>query len=128
MSTKDLDGKTVAHTRGQSDEENSAEREGVPAPSETHWSQASGDGLQRPAPQQFSELDESASSQVAASASMEAVGKLAYHDTLNAVDTDRGPVLDAVYNGPVTEGRRVADDEDAHATRRTRKLDPSSKP
>jgi hypothetical protein len=81
------------------------------APGETRWSQASADGLQRPVPQQPSELDESASSQEAASASMAAVGSAAYHDAVNSVDTDRGPVLDAVYNGSVTEGHRVNDDE-----------------
>ena len=58
-------------------------------------------------PKQFSELDESASSQSSASASIDAVGKQAYLDTLNSVDTDRGPVLDAVYNGPVTQGKRT---------------------
>ena len=75
--------------------------------SETHWSQASGDGLQKPVPKQFNELDESASSQVAATESMQIVGKQAYHDTLTSVDTDRGPVLDAVYNDAVIEGRRA---------------------
>lgn len=78
---------------------------------ETHWSQASGDGLQKPAPKQYSELDESASSQASASASIDEVGKQAYLDTLNSVDTDRGPVLDAVYNGPVTEGKRTGNAE-----------------
>lgn len=78
---------------------------------ETHWSQASGDGLQKPVPKQFNELDESASSQVSASASIDEMGKQAYHDTLTSVDTDRGPVLDAVYNGPVTEGMRTGNAE-----------------
>lgn len=78
---------------------------------ETHWSQASGDGLQKPVPKQFNELDESASSQVSASASIDEVGKQAYLDTLNSVDTDRGPVMDAVYNGPVTEGNRTGNAE-----------------
>lgn len=84
---------------------------------ETHWSQASGDGLQKPVPKQFNELDESASSQVSASASIDEVGKQAYLDTLNSVDTDRGPVMDAVYNGPVTEGNRTG-----NAERREEKL------
>jgi hypothetical protein len=78
---------------------------------ETRWSQASGDGLQKPVPRQPSELDESASSQEAASASMDGVGRAAYHDAVSSQDTDRGPVMDAVYNGPVTEGHRVGDDE-----------------
>ena len=78
---------------------------------ETHWSQASGDGLQKPVPKQFNEHDESASSQVSASASIDEMGKQAYHDTLTSVDTDRGPVLDAVYNGPVTEGLRTGNAE-----------------
>jgi hypothetical protein len=77
--------------------------------SETHWSQASDKGLQRPVPKQFSEIDESASSQEAASFTMEAVGKVAFHDAVKGVDTDRGPVMDAVYNGAVTEGHRMAD-------------------
>lgn len=81
------------------------------APGETRWSQASGEGLQKPVPQQPNELDESASSQEAASPSMEAVGRAAYHDVLTSEDTDRGPVMDKVYNGPVTGGHRVADEE-----------------
>lgn len=78
---------------------------------ETHWSQASGDGLQKPVPKQFNELDESASSQASASASIDEVGRQAYLDTLHSVDTDRGPVLDAVYNGPVTGGERTGNAE-----------------
>lgn len=78
---------------------------------ETHQSQASGDGLQKPVPKQFNELDESASSQASASASIDAVGKQAYHDAMTGVDTDRGPVMDAVYNGAVTEGNRTGDAE-----------------
>ena len=78
---------------------------------ETHWSQASGDGLQKAVPKQFNELDESASSQASASHSIDEVGKQAYHDARTSVDTDRGPVLDAVYNGPVTEGKRTGDAE-----------------
>ena len=62
---------------------------------ETHWAQASGKGLQRPAPKQFSEIDESASSQSADSESMKAIGDLAYRDVTTGVDTDRGPVMDA---------------------------------
>ena len=57
--------------------------------SETHWSQASSDSLQRPAPKQFSEIDQSASSQAAASATMEVVGKLAFQDAVSGVDTDQ---------------------------------------
>lgn len=80
-------------------------------PGETHWSQASGQGLQKEAPKQFSEIDQSASSQAAGSASMEAVGKQAFHDATTGTDTDRGPVMDEVYNGAVTEGHRVGDEE-----------------
>lgn len=87
------------------------EAEKTAAPGETRWSQASGDGLQKSVPQQPNELDESASSQQAANASMEAVGRAAYHDAVTSVDTDRGPVMDAVYNGPVTDGHRVGDEE-----------------
>jgi hypothetical protein len=93
------------------------ERQRAPNASETHWAQGSADGLQRPVPKQFSEIDESASSQAAASPSMEAVGKQAYQDAMNGVDTDRGPVLDAVYNGPVTGGHRVGDKEEARDDR-----------
>jgi hypothetical protein len=99
-----------------------AASEGLPEPQEstrkdphdageTHWAQASGNGLQRPVPKQYSELDESASSQEASNASMEAVGKQALHDVLTSVDTDRGPVLEAVYDGPVTEGRLIGEEE-----------------
>ena len=87
------------------------EAEKTAAPGETRWAQASGDGLQKSVPQQPNELDESASSQQAANASMEAVGRAAYHDAVTSVDTDRGPVMDAVYNGPVTDGHRVGDEE-----------------
>lgn len=89
----------------------------TPDAGETHWSQASGEGLQKPVPKQFSELDESASSQAPANASAGAVGKQALHDVHTSVDTDRGPVLEAVYNGPVTDGHRVDDDESVHGHR-----------
>lgn len=88
-----------------------------PDAGETHWSQASADGLQTPVPKQPTERDESASSQSAANASMGAIGRLAHHDAMTGVDTDRGPVLDAVYNGPVTEGHRMDDGEDVHGER-----------
>jgi hypothetical protein len=78
---------------------------------ETHWSQASGDGLQKEAPKQYSEIDQSASSQAPGNASMEAVGKQAFNDVTTSVDTDRGPVMDQVYNGAVTEGHRTNDGE-----------------
>lgn len=86
-------------------------------PGETRWSQASGDGIQKPVPRQPNELDESASSQQAANASMEVVGRAAYYDATTSVDTDRGPVMDAVYNGSVTEGHRVGDDEKVRGER-----------
>jgi len=95
---------------------------------ETHWSQASGDGLQRPVAQQPNELDESASSQEAASPSMDAVGKLAHRDAETRVDTDRGPVLDAVYNGPVTGGQRVGDEETIKGQRDPAKSTSSKNP
>ena len=88
-----------------------------PGTGETHWSQASSDGLQSPVPKQPTERDESASSQAASSASMDAIGKVAHHDAETGVDTDRGPVLDAVYNGAVTEGHRVGDEEDVKGER-----------
>jgi hypothetical protein len=61
----------------------SADRRRTAGPGETRWSQASGDGLQRPVPQQPNELDDSASSQAAASPSMESIGKAAYHDAVH---------------------------------------------
>jgi len=78
---------------------------------ETRWSQVAEDAGQTPAPKQPNERDESASSQAPESASMGAIGKLAHHDAETRADTDRGPVLDAVYNGAVTEGHRVGDEE-----------------
>jgi hypothetical protein len=87
------------------------------APGEARWSQASKGGLQEAVPQQPSELDESASSQEAANVSMDEVGAVAYHDAVTNVDTDRGPVMDAVYNGSVTEGHRVGDEEKVRGER-----------
>jgi len=104
-------------SKGTQETEATADRRRTASPGETRWSQASGDNLQRPVPQQPNELDESASSQAAASASMEGIGQIAYHDAVASEDTDRGPVLDAVYNGPVTEGRRVDDDEEVRGER-----------
>lgn len=96
---------------------------------ETHWSQANAQGLQTPVPQQPSEIDESASSQQAASTSMEAVGKLAHSDTVGPIeDTDIGPVLDAVYNGPITDEHRVGDDENIAGERDPRKSTSSKMP
>ena len=105
-----------------------ADRHRTAGPGETRWSQASGDGLQRPVPQQPNELDESASSQAAASPSMEAIGQVAYHDAVTGEDTDRGPVLDAVYNGPVTQGHRVDDDEEIRGERDPMKSTSSKTP
>ena len=82
-----------------------------PCHGETRWSQVAIDGAQTPAPKQPNERDESASSQAASNASMDNIGNLAHHDAVTSTDTDRGPVLDAVYNGAVTEGHRVDDDE-----------------
>ncbi|MDR6890922.1 MULTISPECIES: hypothetical protein [Variovorax] len=109
---KDLDNKGgTEEAEGTQEAGANADRRQTAHPGETRWSQASGDGLQRPVPQQPNELDESASSQAAASPSMVGIGQAAYHDTLTSEDTDRGPVMDTVYNGPVTEGR-CADDEE----------------
>lgn len=91
---------------------------------ETHWAQASGKGLQRPAPKQFSEIDESASSQSADSESMKKIGDLAYRDATTGMDTDRGPVMDAVYNGPVTEGDRIGGAEKSAGRRKRVKSGP----
>lgn len=95
---------------------------------ETHWAQASGKGLQRPAPKQFSEIDESASSQSADSESMKAIGDLAYRDATTGVDTDRGPVMDAVYNGAVTEGHRIGGAEKSEGPRKPAKAKPPRQP
>jgi len=73
---------------------------------ETQWSQVAIDGKQTPAAKQPNERDESASSQSAENASMSDIGKLAQHDAETSLDTDRGPVLDAVYNGSVAAGDR----------------------
>ena len=97
------------------------------APGETRWSQVGIDGKQTSAPKQPNERDESASSQVADNASMAGIGKLAHHDAETSVDTDRGPVLDAVYNGSVTEGHRVGDEETVAGERDPRKSTSSRK-
>lgn len=102
--------------------------EAAPQSGETHWAQASGDGLQRPAPKQYSELDESASSQEASNPSMEVVGKHALHDVLTSVDTDRGPVLEATYDGPVTGGHLVGDEEHVRGERDPAKSTSSKMP
>ena len=106
----------------------SADRRRTAGPGETRWLQASGDGLQRPVPQQPNELDESASSQAAASPSMAGIGKAAYHDAVTSEDTDRGPVMDAVYNGSVTQGRRMDDEEDVRGERDPMKSTSSKTP
>lgn len=95
----------------------SPDGERSPDAGETHWSQANGEGLQRPVPQQPNERDESANSQAPDNASMKDIGKLAHHDAVTSKDTDRGPVLDAVYNGPVTNGHRVGDEESVDGER-----------
>ncbi len=54
-------------------------------------------------PQMPHERDESASSQASASATHAPLGKQALEDTLGpGVDTDRGPLLDGLYNESVT--------------------------
>jgi len=133
MNSKDSAPKAESHsanrtknTKNTDDAKTRAEQ--TAAPGETRWSQASGHGLQKPVPQQPNEIDESASSQAPANASMEHVGKAAYHDAVKSVDTDRGPVLDAVYNGSVTEGHRVADEEDVRGKRDPAKSTSSRNP
>lgn len=123
-----------AESRGKDDpdgaqgSETEEVRKRTAAPGETRWTQASGDGLQRPVPQQPNELDESASSQEASSASMAPIGKAAYKDATTGVDTDRGPVLDTVYNGPVTGGHRVGDEEKVSGQRDPTKSTSSKNP
>lgn len=79
---------------------------------ETRSSQVAEDATDTRAPKLPNERDESTSSQAASDpSSMAHVGKIAHHDTQTSVDTDRGPVLDAVYNGAVTEGHRIGDEE-----------------
>jgi hypothetical protein len=57
------------------------------------------------APRQPNERDESADSQSSQAAGNRAVGKLAHDDvTSGRQDTDRGPVVDQVYNQGVRNG------------------------
>lgn len=97
-------------------------------PGETRASQVAIDGKATPAPKLPNERDESSDSQQDASASIQAIGKVAHHDAETSMDTDRGPVLDAVYNGPVTEGKRTNDDEDVHGRRDPAKSTSSHRP
>ena len=63
---------------------------------------AAGTVKPRVEPQLPHEQDESASSQASAAEQHKTIGKQAYLDTVGAsTDTDRGPVLDAVYNDAV---------------------------
>jgi hypothetical protein len=59
---------------------------------------------------------------------MEAVGKQAFHDAMNSVDTDRGPLMDKVYNGAVTGGHRVGDEETGSGRRDPSKSTSSENP
>jgi hypothetical protein len=129
MDMKDLDSNCDSDKSAGTQETGAkADRRRTAGPGETRWSQASGDGLQRPVPQQPNELDESASSQAAASPSMAEVGRVAYQDAVTSQDTDRGPVLDAVYNGPVTQGHRVGDEEEVRGERDPMKSTSSKNP
>ncbi|ADU36985.1 hypothetical protein Varpa_2791 [Variovorax paradoxus EPS] len=129
MDMKDLDSnRDPDKSAGTQETGAKADRRRTAGPGETRWSQASGDGLQRPVPQQPNELDESASSQAAASPSMAEVGQVAYQDAVTSQDTDRGPVLDAVYNGPVTQGHRVGDEEEVRGERDPMKSTSSKNP
>lgn len=129
MDMKDLDSNRDSDkSEGTQETGAKADRRRTAGPGETRWSQASGDGLQRPVPQQPNELDESASSQAAASPSMEGLGRVAYHDAVTGEDTDRGPVLDAVYNGAVTQGHRVEDEEEVRGERDPMKSTSSNSP
>ena len=67
---------------------------------------AEGGARARVEPQLPHEIDESAHSQARASAQQVDVGKQAFDDTIGpAQDTDRGPVLDAVYNATLAPDR-----------------------
>ncbi|MET0384027.1 MAG: hypothetical protein ABW032_11450 [Burkholderiaceae bacterium] len=60
---------------------------------------AAGAARPRAEPKLPHEQDESASSQASASAQHQEIGQQAYLDTVGpGTDTDRGPVLDEVYN------------------------------
>ncbi|MFL6697072.1 MAG: hypothetical protein ACJ8GJ_07875 [Vitreoscilla sp.] len=66
----------------------------------------SGGARPRPEPQLPHDIDESVHSQASASTRHDDVGKQAYEDTLSpSQDTDKGPVLDAVYNDKVAPDR-----------------------
>lgn len=93
---------------------------------ETRWSQVGEDSGQTPAPKQPNERDESATSQEASSPSIAGIGKASYIAAVTQVDTDRGPVMDAVYNGAITEGSRMTDSEDVNGPR-DHKLSTSSR-
>jgi len=67
---------------------------------------AGGQVLPRPEPSLPHELDESSRSQASASPRHAAVGRQAMEDEMSpSQDTDRGPVLDKVYNEQVAPDR-----------------------
>jgi hypothetical protein len=69
---------------------------------QTHWNMQ-GSPDDGPAPRQPNERDESADSQAAAAPAITPQGALAHADEVGPqVDTDKGPVLDAVYNRTLT--------------------------
>jgi len=94
----------------------------------TRASQVAVDGENTPAPKMPHERDESSSSQAPSNAANNAIGKVAHHDAQTGVDTDRGPVMDAVYNGPVTQGHRTGDEESTAGPRDPKKSTSSRDP
>lgn len=72
----------------------------------------------QPSPRLPHERDESSDQQSSSSAAGSAVGRQAHADKASGqVDTDRGPVLDKVYNEKVGRGAEgVADDQKKRGT------------
>lgn len=96
---------------------------------ETRWAQGASQGLQEEVPAQPTERDESASSQQSASDLIDEKGKQAHHDAAGPItDTDRGPVMDKVYNESVTDGHRSNDGETAGGERDPQKSTSSRHP
>lgn len=81
-----------------------AERRSRSGGGDTHWTQVAHDGRDTGAPKQPNERDESSSSQTSASGSHGGIGRVAYADAVGQTDTDKAPVMDAVYNREVVEG------------------------
>jgi hypothetical protein len=69
-------------------------------------SSANGETRPRVEPQLAHERDESASSQASASEQHQVIGQKAYQDTVGpGMDTDRGPMVDGLYNEKVAPRR-----------------------